>query len=73
MALIVLLPENIKLFYTLRLVCLYIKLLDDPDLFKCLIAIKYLEIRVKTLPIFYFSVYLDPKNTKIISKVEDGV
>ena len=59
-ALIVFSLENDKLLFTLHLICLYIELLCDSNLFKCLIAIKCSENRVETLQFFialYFEKY----------------
>ena len=51
-AFIVLILENMKLFYTLRLVFNYIDLLNDSNLFKGLVLIKCLENPMETLQIF---------------------
>ena len=53
-AFIVLLLENIKLFYRLLLFCLYIEILAVSSLFKCLVATKCSESRVETLQNFCF-------------------
>ena len=57
-AFIVLFLENIKLFYVLRgflmFLCIYIEILADSKLCKCLKAIKCSESRVKKLQIFHF-------------------
>ena len=51
-AFIVLLLENIKLFYISLLFCLCVEILAVTSLFKCLIANKCLENRVETLQTF---------------------
>ena len=56
-AFIVLFLENIKSFYVLRVAffnaCIYIEILADSNLCKCLKAIKCSESRVETLQVYF--------------------